>query len=80
MLLNLLPEFPYKSFILTAILRITQYDITHINGQTPILSFGCLWFLRWGEQTLPPTIQTPVFATLQSYNFTRSRRIALGHY
>ena len=71
MLLNLLPEFPYKSFILTATLRITQYDTTHINGQTPILILGCLWFVPWVEQTLPPTIQTSVFATLWSYKFAR---------
>ena len=29
--LNLLPEFPDKSFIIMAILRITQYATTRIN-------------------------------------------------
>ena len=36
-----MPEFPYKNFMLTSILRITQYDITHIN-ETLKLSLGYL--------------------------------------
>ena len=42
--LNLLPEFPYKSFMLTAILRITQ---PHILSYWALASGGCLWSWLW---------------------------------
>ena len=38
MFLNLLPEFPYKSFMFTAVLRITQYETTSINDLTLVLN------------------------------------------
>ena len=42
--LNLLPEFPYKSFMLTAILRITQ---PHILSYWALATGGCLWSWLW---------------------------------
>ena len=42
--LNLLPEFPYKSFMLTAILRIMQ---PHVLSYWALATGGCLWSWLW---------------------------------
>ena len=50
--LNVWPEFPYKSFMVMAILRIMQYKNTRINDSALILSLGCLWAkckIYWGK-------------------------------